>query len=109
MFKREVNGWVSWVNENLPTVSMLGETEVRRIVKRAINDLRGARFVITFFGTFFGAMIGHWFVSLYFEPPYPRWHHLFVVVGSGTVFTFVTGKLGDSLLIRKIESIANGT
>lgn len=109
MFKREVDRWVLWVNDNLPTVAMLGETEVRRIVKRAINDLRVARIVISFCGAFFGALIGHFVVTLSLEPPYPRWQHMFVVVGSGMVFTFVTGKLGESLLISKIESLASRT
>lgn len=63
MFKREVDRWVLWVNDNLPTVAMLGETEVRRIVKRAIDDFRAARFVISFCGTFFGELIGHFVIS----------------------------------------------
>ena len=109
MFKREVDRWVLWVTENLPTVAMLGETEVRRIVKRAINDLRGTRFVINFFGAFAGVFIGYFFVSKALEPPYPEWHHLLVLVGCGTVFTFATGKFADSLLIRKIEYFASGT
>jgi hypothetical protein len=33
---------------------------------------------------------------------------MLVVIGFGTVFNFVTGKLGDSLLVSKIESLASG-
>ena len=109
MFERQVDRWVLWVNDNLPTVAMLGETEVRRIVKRAINELRAARFVISFGGTFLGALIGHFVFTLSLEPPYPEWQHMLVVLGFGTVFAFVTGKFGDSILVSKIESLASGT
>ena len=108
MFKREVDRWVLWINDNLPTVAMLGETEVRRIVKRAINDFRAARFVISFCGTFLGALIGHFVFTLSIEPPHHGWQHMLVVIGFGTVFNFVTGKLGDSILVSKIESLASG-
>jgi hypothetical protein len=107
MFKRDVDNWVSWVNENLPMVAMSGDAKVRRIVKRALNDLEGVRFVITFCGTFIGALIGHFLVSLYFEPPYPEWQHVLFIVGSGTILTIVTGKYCDSLLVRKIETLAS--
>ena len=96
MFKRQVDRWVLWVNDNLPTVAMLGESEVRRIVKRAINDLRAARSVISFCGTFSGALIGHFVFTLSLEPPYSEWHHMLVIVGFGTVFTFVTGSQCES-------------
>jgi len=108
MFKRDVDRWVLRINDNLPTVAMLGESEVRRIVKRAINELRAARFVISFGGTFLGALIGHFVFTLSLEAPYSEWHHMLVIVGFGTVFTFVTGKFSDSLLVSKIESLANG-
>ena len=105
---KKVDRWVSWVNEHRPLVALLGETEVRRIVIRAIDDSSAVRFWLMICVVLAGAFAGYHFSTLSADPSFDRWKGALAIGGLTGLLSFATERYTHTLIVRKIESLASG-
>ena len=106
MFKNHVDRKVERVEKNLPLIAALPAAEVRRIVKEAIGVTKGPRITIGIIGAVVGAGSGLMLAPHYLDSPYPRFAYSAVAAACALVATYAATEIGEQLLNRKIEAIA---
>lgn len=106
---RHVDRWVSWVNRNRPQIALAGEPKVRRIVTRALDDSSVVRFWLTMCAAFAGAFAGYHVATMAIDPSFNRWQGGLALVAFTGLLSLATGRFTNVLIVRKIDSLADGT
>lgn len=109
MFEREVNQYIEWVIANLPIVAMRESSELKRIIKRAINETRIIRIALGVGGAILGAGAGILIMEHWPDESVSTLSYTVVLSLSAYAVTYVTSVVGEILVHKKIQEFAGVT
>ncbi len=108
MFEREVNRYIQWVEDNLPSLAMRDSSQIRRIVCLAVSETRAIRIVLSILGGVLGMLAGRWAFDYWINEPVSESARTVAVAICGIVVTYAIAAASEVLVHRKIEYFADG-